>query len=57
MFCYMVLEMHLFVFDWDSLHARLSSHYEEWSYKKKKPKTLKHTGSLFRKDIQLKDDC
>ena len=22
-------------FDWDSLHARLNSHYKAWSYKKK----------------------
>ena len=25
-----------FFFNWDSLHARLNSHYETWSYKKKK---------------------
>ena len=25
-----------FFFNWDSLHARLNSHYEAWSYKKKK---------------------
>ena len=23
-----------FFFKWDSLHARLNSHYEAWSYKK-----------------------
>ena len=23
-----------FFFNWDSLHARLNSHYEAWSYKK-----------------------
>ena len=28
----------LFFFNWDSLHARLNSHYEAWSYKKKKHK-------------------
>ena len=27
--------------NWDSLHARLNSHYEAWSYKKKKHKPLK----------------
>ena len=28
-------------FNWDSLHARLNSHYEAWSYKKKKHKKVK----------------
>ena len=27
-----------FFFNWDSLHERLNSHYEAWSYKKKKHK-------------------
>ena len=26
---------------WDSLHARLNSHYKAWSYKKKKQKKIK----------------
>ena len=26
--------------NWDSLHARLNSHYEAWSYKKKKHKKI-----------------
>ena len=39
-------------FTWDSLHARLSSHYKTWSYKKKKHKKI--TGNLFRKNLQLK---
>ena len=30
-----------FFFDWDSLHARLNSHYKAWSYKKKKHKKIK----------------
>ena len=30
-----------FFFNWDSLHARLSSHYEARSYKKKKYKKVK----------------
>ena len=30
-----------FFFNWDSLHARLSSHYKAWSYKKKKHKKIK----------------
>ena len=28
-------------FDWDSLHARLNSHYKAWSYKKKKHRKIK----------------
>ena len=28
-------------FNWDSLHARLNSHYEEWSYKKKEYKKIR----------------
>ena len=46
-----------FLFNWDSLHARLSSHYEAWIYKKRKQKRLQHTGNLFRKNLQLKDVC
>ena len=30
-----------FIFNWDSLHARLNSHYKAWSYKKKKHKKIK----------------
>ena len=30
-----------FFFNWDSLHARLNSHYEAWSYKKKKHKKIR----------------
>ena len=47
----------LFFFNWYSLHARLSSHYKTWSYKKEKHKKVKHTGNLFRKILQLKDVC
>ena len=28
-------------FKWDSLHARLNSHYEAWSYKEKKYRKIK----------------
>ena len=28
-------------FNWDSLYARLNSHYKAWSYKKKKHKKIK----------------
>ena len=34
-------------FNWYSLHARLSSHYEAWSYKKRKHKKVK----AYRKSI------
>ena len=34
-------------FYWDSLHARLNSHYEVWSYKKKKYKKIKE----YRKSV------
>ena len=37
-----------FFFNWDSLYARLNSHYEAWSYKKKKS-TKKITG--YRKSV------
>ena len=29
-----------FFFDWDSLHARLNSHYKAWSYKKGSTKKI-----------------
>ena len=44
-----------FFFNWDSLHARLNSLYEAWSYKERRTKRLKHTRNLFRKNLQLKD--
>ena len=31
----------IFLKNWDSHHARLNSHYEAWSYKKKKHKKIK----------------
>ena len=34
-------------FNWYSLHARLNSHYEAWSYKKRKHKKVK----AYRKSI------
>ena len=34
-------------FNWDSLHARLNSHYDAWSYKKKKQKKVK----AYRKSV------
>ena len=37
-----------FLFNWDSLHTRLSRHYEAWSYKKKKHKKIK----TYRKSAQ-----
>ena len=29
-----------FFFNWDSLHAKLNSHYEAWSYKKRSTKKI-----------------
>ena len=37
----------IFFVNWDSLHARLNSHYEPWSYKKKNHKKMK----VYRKSI------
>ena len=37
--CY--LHFYNFFFHWDSLRARLHSHYEAWSYKKKKHKNIR----------------
>ena len=36
-----VLRTISFLFNWNSLHARLSSHYKAWSYKNKKHKKIK----------------
>ena len=36
-----------FFFNWDSLHARLNSHYEAWSYQKRSTKKI--TG--YRKSV------
>ena len=36
--------------NWDSLHARLNSHYKAWSYKKKKHKKIK----AWKKSVQIK---
>ena len=36
----LVTEAAIFL-NWDSLHARLNSYYEPWSYKKKKYKKIK----------------
>ena len=43
--------------NWDSLYARLNSHYKAWSYRKRSTKILKHTENLFRKNLQLKGVC
>ena len=36
-----VYKLHNFFLNWDSLHARPNSHYEAWSYKKKKQKKIR----------------
>ena len=46
----------LFLFNWDSLHARLNSHYEAWSTRKEAQR-LQDTENLFRRNLQLKDFC
>ena len=47
----------LFFLNWDSLHARLNSHYKDWSTRKEAQKRLQDTENLFRKNLQLKDVC
>ena len=32
------------LYNWDSLHVRLNSHYKAWTFKKKKHKKIEHTG-------------
>ena len=47
-----------FFFNWDSLHARLNSHYEAWSYmkkKKKKKSTKKHLAFIESFIAELKE--
>ena len=39
----LMMEEICFVFDCDSLHARLKSHQEAWSYQKKKTKNIKES--------------
>ena len=39
---YIEIYIYIFViFNWNSFHARLNSHYKTWSYKKKKHKNIK----------------
>ena len=40
-FFYTKLTCNNFFVNWDLLYARLNSHYETWSYKKKKYKKIK----------------
>ena len=44
----------IFFLDWDSLHARLNSHYEVWSYKKKKHKKVKAYRKSVKKEPTVK---
>ena len=46
-------------FNWDSLHARLNRYYKAWSYKKIYMDKMikKHTGNLFKKNVQLIRVC
>ena len=51
------LNIFFFFFNWDSLHARLNSHDEAWSYKKRSTKRITDKENLFRKNLELKDVC
>ena len=46
----MYIKQAVFFFNWDSLHARLNSHYKAWTYKEKKNKKIK----AYRKSVQKK---
>ena len=47
--CHGLRETGKFLFNWDSFHARLNSHYKAWSYKKKKHKKIRaHSKCLER---------
>ena len=52
-----VLLITIFYFNRDSLYTRLDSHYEAWSYKKKKHKKIKAYRKSVRKTLQLKGVC
>ena len=45
---------HQAFFNWDSLHARLNSHYKAWSYKKKKHKKIKAYRMSVEKESTVK---
>ena len=49
MYLYIYILYYIYI-NWDSRHAKLSSHYESWSYKKKKYKKIK----AFRKSALKK---
>ena len=46
--------MSSFIFDWDSLHARLNSHYKAWNYKEKKHKNIKAYKKSVKKEATIK---
>ena len=48
------MELRFIFFNWDSLHAMLNSHYEEWSYKKKKHKKIKTYWKSVQKERTVK---
>ena len=54
---FMKLEYRAFssIFFWDSLHARLNSHYEVWIYKKKRNKNLEK--SLYHLEMVTEKSC
>ena len=43
------------ILNWDSLHTRLTRHYEAWKYMKEKKKKIKRKQEkLFRKNLTIK---
>ena len=53
----MVENVSYFFKNWDSLHARLKQAPLGMELQELKHKRLKHTGNLFRKNLQLKGVC
>ena len=47
------MKVHLFL-NWDSLHAKLKSHYKAQSYKKKKDKKIKAYRKYAKKEPRVK---
>ena len=44
----------IFFFNWDSLHAKVNTHYEAWNYKKKKHKKIKAYMKSLEKELKVK---
>ena len=46
-----------FFLNWDSPHARMDQPQQGMELQEKETKEIRHTGNLFRKNLQLKDIC